>query len=388
MATILTNGIIARAEADTWAHAFQSPNITPYQDPSLIMGNFFIGLQSTIFWKFTGHGIPRGAQIESALIDMDAAFTSGVGTKASRFTISDMSGHRSEALLDNTFGPAWRAMLWGRFKVILRNSPSSIITDTLPSIATNGAWAIRWQNNSAGGVMNDQMAQRITLGASPGVLGSAQLQLNRVGAPAGNMQVQIAAVTTVNGLTVPGSILASSNTITASSIPLTPGLVTFNFSGANQISLPANTDVFLILRSTLPYNVDGTNFINWHQQRAFFGAGGGRHYGTGVDFDFQNFPGAADVYQVQSVEGLTPTVPWDTPPFTAGNTYQSPDLTALVQHAVSRPTYNDGGPIVVSWIPTNTNNLNRRIASFNHPTLNSAELVVTYRQRRIWTMIS
>lgn len=106
------------------------------------------------------------------------------------------------------------------------------------------------------------VGQAFTMPASSYVLTQAKFYLQiGTGSPTGNMTVRIYAVTgTVGVAAVPtGSVLAESDAIDASTLGAGFALVTFNFSGANQITLSASTNYAVVLWYP---NGDGSNNIN------------------------------------------------------------------------------------------------------------------------------
>ena len=72
----------------------------------------------------------------------------------------------------------------------------------------------------------------------------------------------------------------------------------------------------------------------------------------------------------------------------AGASYESPDISLLVQEAINDSQYDDDGNAVALSFDTNLALAGDRIriAMFEHATLKAPELVVTYKPRRTYVV--
>lgn len=87
--------------------------------------------------------------------------------------------------------------------------------------------------------------------ASSAVLDSIKFYLKKAGTPTGSAYAKVYAVTGTYGTnaTPTGSALATSDAFDISTLTTSPGLVTFSFSAANQITLSASTNYFITIES-------------------------------------------------------------------------------------------------------------------------------------------
>jgi hypothetical protein len=94
-------------------------------------------------------------------------------------------------------------------------------------------------------------------------IGSAEFYLSKTGSPTGNAVAKVYD-TGSDGPT--GSALATSDNFDVSTLPTSPALQTFTFSGANQISLSSGTNNYCI---SVEYSGgDGSNYVNVHGKNA------------------------------------------------------------------------------------------------------------------------
>ena len=359
--SVTTTGTIARSEADTQWSVFQLTNVvgTTFSN----VGGFF---SLAIAWKFTGHGIPQGATILSASIDVTAAFNNA---GAAGLEIGASANNAIAAWQPDTFGDAWRQSIWGRFKALVRDTGGGTIINTVTGTPAT-SWALLFESD-----MRKRLAQSFIPPAAA-TLGDIRLRLARAGAPGSSLVVDIMLGDPANN---PDEVaIATSDPVLTSAVPTSFADVTFSFRGADQIALAAGTTYFAVLRPVTPWTVNGSDFISWTVQNTFFSLGGSRFFGTGSDFDDQNYPLHVDVWGAfQSSVGTA--VPWSPPTFFGGTTYTTPDLTALVQAIVDQPTYGPGAPIAMrlSRAAGGAGGA-RRIATFDNATLPAAVLNVEY----------
>jgi len=88
-----------------------------------------------------------------------------------------------------------------------------------------------------------------TFAGADGILSMVKFYFDKWGSPSGDMHAKIYAITGTSGIDgVPtGSPLAISDAISGLDAPVSIGLVSFYFSGANQITLEAGTDYAVVL---------------------------------------------------------------------------------------------------------------------------------------------
>jgi hypothetical protein len=383
-----TQGVIARAEDDTSFHVFQGRQ-SAWKSTTVLFGNFFLGLQGYGAWNFTGHGIPKGADILAATMTLTANTTSGPLSAPGQLQSSARgSDNRWDGPLDGSrVVTGWNSQAWADFDTRVRDTSPADVIDTHGAAASGLQWGQKWVDASipsfAPNVRYQRIAQRLQA-PSNFTLGSVVLKLGRLGTPTGNLFVDILANVPATNQPDDSTVLATSDAVLASSIAAVAGDVTFTFSGGDQIALTSGTVFHAVLRNE--YAPSSTDFVFWNWSSQFFGGpytlGEGWIYGDGVGCDDNNFPGNADVSVFRSGPRDTNLdVPWTIPAFVAGLTYTTPDISGIVQDQVSSPLYADGGAIGVDLITLAAPN-NRRVRAFSHPLGGSAVLDVTWRPRQ------
>lgn len=348
---------VARTEGDSHGWAFQGNN--GYAVPTLITGNVFLGIQSSAVVKFASLGIPKKAKILSAFMDVRS-----VDTRTSGGYILDVNILGAGAWKPSSFGPAWRTPIWDRFKVDVKDTGGTTLINTVPATPTS----VRFLKALANPDRHVRLGQAV-VPTIPGILGSIVVRGQKIGTPIGNVTL------TIVGSDIEGPVLAVSDPILATAFPTSLGDVTFTFSGANQIALAAGTSYFVIMDGDDP--LGGPNWTTFNYLTQFFSGNGGRYYGTGFDFDNQNYPGQADVY-IALNNNIGTDIPWATGVWSAGGTFTTPDLKDLIQEAVNHATYNSSDPIAIALKSRGANVGQRRIASFSHSTLAPARLVLEF----------
>lgn len=357
--SVSTTGTLARSEADTQFSVFQNFNIinTTFSH----VGGFF---SLAMALKFTNHNIPKGATITAASMTVVAATTN---FSSAGFEIGAAAHGPTAAWQPDSFGDAWRTSHWYRFKAFVRDPGGTTIINTITG-GGNSSFPILFQKEA-----NKRLGQSFIPPTST-TLGSINMRLQRVGNPTGSMVMEITKDS------IDGTVLATSNTVLNSTISNFFFDVTFTFSGANQIALDGGATYFAILRPVTPYTVNGTDYINWRGQNAFFSLGGSNFFGTGSDFDQQNYPLHVDVYfGVTGAAGVGTPVPWTPPLFFAGNQVTTPSLASLIQSVVDQDDYQPGAPIALRISrAAGSPGGSRQIASFDHPSFAAPRLFVTY----------
>lgn len=346
----------ARSEADSSFTAFQGNNA--FGSSELFIGNIFFGIQASFVTKFTPN-LPKRAEIISATIDLTS-----VDTRSGSVPIN-INASRSGAHKFPSFGPAWRSEIWGRFKALVKDTGGGTLINTVPG------------NPGLQRLLKETTTKRLRLGqvivpTASGTLGSIDIRGSRTGipAPSGNVFLQIVASDP------DGPVLAQSDNVLAASFPTTLGIVSFPFSGANQIVLQAGVTYHIIMDATYPAGT-GQNVL-WNQLSQFFSVGGARHYGTGLDWDNQNYPGQADAYlEATGGTSLGTDIFWLLPAFLTGVAYTTPELKTLFQEIVDNPTYDSGDGISIAFKAASAPS-QRRVAAYDHATLAPPTLVIEW----------
>lgn len=95
------------------------------------------------------------------------------------------------------------------------------------------------------------VGQSFTTLDSPAILKSAKFYLNKSGSPTGNVYAQIWTHTGTFGTTsAPGTLLATSDLVSASGLSGSQTLTTFTFSGAEAITLAGSTNYVVVVKYT------------------------------------------------------------------------------------------------------------------------------------------
>jgi hypothetical protein len=144
--------------------------------------------------------------------------------------------------------------------------------------------------------------------------------------------------------------IAVSSGINVASIGATKALHRFDFIGPNQI--PISNDVFLrqyIVALTGTYPPSSTHYVRCHGRANGQGTEYANGYaltsGIGFQFDQQNYPDDQSLpYGAFFAFGSSAT--WSLPAMVAGASYESPDISLLVQEAINDSQYDDDGNVV------------------------------------------
>lgn len=333
MASVTTQGVISGNDGDAEWWAFQGSN--PFQALTMRCGNVFFGIAMSFSLRFDfANPIPPGSTIVSASMDLVSASTRSSAQSMAISSVSREGETQPDAWArEPSFGPAWRQALWESARVQLLDTGSSQFFES-HALASNQSWALRWSGLGIP-LPNDRMGEMITVsGAGTPTLGFATYRLQRVNSPVGNVWLELYDTQTLNGITQPNNLLATSDTRTAASISTTETQESFTFSGGDQIAVP-DGNYALVVRGDYP--ASATDYIVVRARSAFLFGSTHRHYGTGHGLDFQNYPARVDV---QLLTPANPTsVLWAMPAMTSGLTYTTPDLTTVVQEAIDDAEY-------------------------------------------------
>jgi len=375
----------------TWTHVFQSSNTTWLAfDKRQIQGNFFIGLQGNTVNMWDAQ-IPKGANIDSATMEVTAFITSAVGTHTPTMNSPKRSTDNYRLLpFQKPFDAfeGWRQDRWSNQEVALLNTGFAIIANPLGVGVGNTSWILR-QLTITGATLphRDKMGQKITILPNANlVLNLGLYQLKRTGNPTGDITVRIQGVTTDHGVEIPDGIDVAVSTPRPASDVSTVSLLGFFFTFPTQPTLVEGQDYFMVIE--VEYTANGTDYIEAGHLNAFLQDGQLFHFGQGFGNDWQNAPGDVDADQWHNTpaNNVAADILWPMPQFVANVTYTSPDISALVQAQVDDPGYEPDAGIIVGIARTTTDTLRNRIWSSNtHLTNPGPVLRVTFGNRRIGT---
>lgn len=403
MTDITTQGIVDRHEFDVWFHQFQGANVSWNVDQRLIAGNFFIGLQAWNACIFSGADIPYRSEIVSATATY-VTHQTGIGDPIVIRLNTPFRGENYGSLpLQTPLGwRSFRQQFWVGNQVLVRNSSDNQIGQSpiTPAVPDN-SWAL-WQQDSGavgvtpvppdGTVMRQRFGTKMT-GLDPVGGGGQQLDyirtiLNKNGVlPVGtDVFFDIQGNKVVHGINLPddNNILATSDAVSAATIGAT-NAYDFNFSGADQITIDIGQLFHAVIRLDPEPPVTGFQFIALHSKSAFGLPSQHTTFGAGVGFDWQNWPGTADLATgiVGAGNNLADYVDWS-PAINpiVGSSHTTPDITAIVQAQVDHPRYESGGRFLVLTQWTSAQNPQNRVwASFNSA-LPQPVIDIVYRRRR------
>jgi len=375
----------------TWTHVFAGLNNTWLSfDTRQILGNFFIGLQGQTMNCWDAQ-IPRGSTILSATMEVTAYQNSAVPAFTGQITAPKRSADNHRLLpMQLPFSEfiGWRTSFWSNTDIDLNDSVGGDIIETSGGV-NNRFWQIKQLLRGDNTVpTRELLAQIFTMPTSASnIIGSATLQMARVGTPAGSCRILVQGITLNRGVQEPDGItIATSDDILQSAIPAAPSTgspISFMFTGGDQIALTVGTDYALVFDSdnTIINNAD---YVTISHQDQFFVFGRQMHFGGGLGNDWQNYPGTVDAnfWHTNDLNFIISDIPWVMPRFFTGLTYTSPDITELIQAQIDDSGYvKDAGVIVGINRGAPTAN-NRVWGSNQHATLPGPILRVTYRPRR------
>ena len=376
--------IPALAYGSQWSHVFQNQNtqwLTIFES-RVIQGNFFLGLQAQWQHAFNAQ-IPPGSTILSARLRMTAFQNSTPTPQTVRINTPDRDGvdrHRKQPLL-LPFEPfrGWRQDQWTNFGVNVFNDVLANVASTAGG-ALNNQWIIK-QITAPGATLanREEIGQRFQLAGAENI-SAINWNMYRTGAPIGDIRCRIEGATSVFGVLEPdGNVLATSAGVLATSLPVGVGAATdITFAFAPNVALAAGTPYFAILETD--YDDNNADYVVARNRNAFLTTGLAMHYGDGLGYDWQNFPGTVDVNQAHHIAGgdLSTDVDWVVPQIFAGGAFDSPDVTDIVQDQINEPWYTQDAGIILTGsqlVPTTINRI-WRSAAFAPAT--SAQLFVEY----------
>jgi len=379
----------------TWTHVFQGKNLTfippPFQLPRQIQGNFFIGLQAQTVNMFDTQ-IPPGATVDVATMDVIANSNSAVGTHTAKINAPERSF--GSQLLDPYQTPfipftGWRRDFWSNQEIAVVSTTFTFIAQPIGFDVGNADWEMNAFTVLGGtGANRENMAQKITvLDSGNNTVNFISYQMQRIGDPSGNIICHIQGITTDRGVTIPDGVDITDGTSTpvdATTLSTTAlSGVIFFFPG--NPTLVTAQDYFLVLEVEYPTSV--VDHIRVAHLNEFLSNGQLYHFGEGLGNDWQNGPGSVDANQWHTVGSprVAPDTDWDMPPFVAGVTYSTPDITALVQAQIDDPGYTPDAGIIIAVDRVQTDPLINRIwrSNFFAGLVDGPVLNISYFERRV-----
>ncbi len=379
MAVTETQGIIARSEADNYGlGAFCNINSQAISNKIVtgVDGKFGIGWLS--YLKFTGLDIPVGNFVTSATITGHYLARAGLLEVIPKIRLlkPDAIWNVSSFTTGNSLARlAFCRDMW----LHARTSAPATLAKTLvvPPGPTTGYWNMRHSSDT-----HDRLTQGFRATAT-GTVADVQVYLQRSGTVAGtnNFTVEIWTNNIFAGNS-PGTFIAASDPITASTVPTTGTLTTMTFTGGP--TLTSGVQYVLVYKPT--YAV-GTGILRGGFRELFLGGpyanGIAGCQGTDTDFGRQNFPLDQTLGQIPR---YTRTTDW-TGLFgePTGTTYTSPDFSEGIMEHITAPGYANDGVIGIEFkddtaVPGNFLNW----ASFDHVSAPSFVLDVVSRPRRVY----
>jgi hypothetical protein len=357
---------------DTAYSVFQSTN--GYKANSVIVGNFFFGITANGVLVFDGLGIPPNSTILSATLYVTAVANNGAPFTLDIQAIGGTPLTIGQVWSDDSF-TGWRKSVWSRFRTLVRNTAAASIFDSDPGSNPAASWALNFE-----GQQRRSLGVEFSVGSAE-TLGSIELLLSRTGNPVGSdLVVDLHNVATnIYGVVEPtGPAIASSDPVTLASVPAVRAFVPFAFSGPNQIGLTAGTPYIAVIREP-DYPVNGVDFINWHDRRAFLTIGISKFFGTGNQFDYQLWPLHGDLSPIATFNRIGSPITWVVPTFVIGFEFNTglTNIGPVIQDAVSDAGYHKGRRIALV-LDAAGESANRRFAAFGHPTYSPARLDVQY----------
>lgn len=375
-------GTVISGTHDTGAGNWQNKN-DPTLTSELLGKDVKLALPTHGYWRFHLPDLPRRSKITSAFLRITAETVSygNPFNAVLRFIVRDGKWNRPSH-------DDWVGIPTHDLKLQVADSGTVTRIDTLSS-TTDMQWDLRFNANHF-----QKLGQRFTNTGSSFTLGSAKLELSKVGSPTGEVGLEVYQVNIFLGRMNPGDApIAVSSGINVASIGGTKSLHRFDFIGPNQITI--SNDVFLrqyIVTLTGTYPPSSTHYVRWHGRANGQGTEYANGYaltsGIGFQFDQQNYPDDQSLpYGAFFAFGSSAT--WPLPAMVAGGSYESPDISLLVQEAINDSQYDDDGNVVALSFDTNLASAGDRIriAMFEHATLKAPELVVTYKPRRAYVVM-
>jgi len=379
----------------TWSHVFQGANGGwLFFDTRQIFGNFYIGLQGQTENAWNTQ-IPPGSTILSATMEF-TGFQNGAGFFGSLYRTTMSSPNR--ALQTQPQDPIQRPfeVFEGRRRDQWTNADVVVLSTTFTTIAApatgaaNQSVALRGMIPFTGTLPNNtRLEQRITAAAGNTDIASITWRLLRSAvAPVGDVRLRIQGVIVDRGVTVADGVdIAVSNPVVMSSITTAAAGLGVPFTFPGSVSLVAGQQYFLVLDpdpyAAAPFPFSTTSFIVSRNYNAFLTDGQLYHYGEGLGFDWQNYPGVVDLNQAvaAATDDIIPGgIQWPVGTVVINQLETSPDISALIQAQVDMPNYTADSGIIITLSRGSASALGRVMCSNYHATNPGPVLRITYEE--------
>jgi hypothetical protein len=367
-------------------------NNTDAEEINLVVGDVFLGIQSSFLCGFNNAVVPPNSEITSAVCDFftDPLFgPPQTGAITCDIKAPDREAGSDDGSLkyfpfygrDTEVGIGWRFHGSDTFHVHVKSDVGGTIADTT-GVATTRSDPVA----QTSGI--NEVAQKFTVGTSV-TLGSVDLTLARVGTGGGNWQASIVApLSSPSDGSIPGNQnatvfvrpnLAISDVVVGSTISTSETVVTFSFSGDEQVTLPAG-DYYVRLFKSDGDVTDSSNYLNTYLNRTFLGSAGMRHTANVVGLGKFNYPVDADILVAARTFELSTSVAWVMPdPMNQLTRHSTPSLAVLVQEIVDDPGYIQGNHIALNFTATGETNKRSLIAFIAAIPALGPRLHITYK---------
>lgn len=382
----LAVGTTTQVIDDTSFSVFQQINAP--QLTELVCGNIFLGLQgyvAVVVPLGESLGLTRGATIETSLTDASLSFratrnwAAGGQLLVNCMVDDNPRGQQLDPRLawkpPGGFGPSWRHDSWGTFRTRLEDTGGSPFLDV--GTSANAAWPLRQTVGE-----RERLASTFTVAGGPWSVARAILELQRTGSPSGSMEVAIQGSQSNGfGSQEPDGVdLAVSATVTNATIPTTPTLTTFAFSP--DVVLSDGVQYWCVLRPSVAYPVNGTDYVSWRQNRAFFNVGGAHYAPNAVRLSRGLYPGHVDVSLDTAAKEVGTPITWNVPARSIGQTVSTPDLSPLVQEVCLTSGHETASALCFT-VRASGQTITYGFAAHGHPTLDPPAFACQFRRRDV-----
>lgn len=379
-------GTIVRGSNDTAGGHFGNVHVATNNVASL--GAIFkLGLPIHGYWTFTIPELPPNAKVTKAFLRM-VAVNAGSGFNYAAV----LRCIKRDARWNKEKRDGWSRIAWSDFRLQVFDSTGTKKLETVPAADLDSYRRLR----PVGGESAGQLGQswRNTTGTNY-VLGSATFHLRKVGSPVGEIGIQVwqdypSGAKDFWLQYFPNPLAVSSGIDVATVSGGTGGDVTFTFHGPNQITIVSHPWLrWYIVTITGSYTFSDTDCIGVNvDANAGYGGGVPLISGVGRYYDIQNYPAEGNLpWTGDANKVLGSEVVWITPNMVTGGTYETGDLSLIIQEAINDPGYAEDGNILgLNWDSQDAGPGDlKTIAQYEHPTYNPVELVVVYKPRRVHT---
>lgn len=237
---------------------------------------------------------------------------------------------------------------------------------------SGGGWEMRANLNPG---RFDRLGQGFEAQAS-GPLGFVTFKLGRTAvAPVGNVWAEMY-TRDADGLA--DALIATSNTRAASQVSTAFAFADFifTFPVGQQPTLTDGVGYVAVLRGDYPITESEFVSARWEGATAGISSGWPQVFGFGIGFDDSHYPMDENF---RNIPRYPPLVVWVAPPFTAGVSYDTPDLTIMIQNVVDQAVYSSGDAFGIAIVAATFLLDAGDERNFKSP---GAELIITWQSFR------